>query len=133
MLNTLNGEAVLLNTVEIYCRDRTLDIHREPLFVKKGDAVKASLPKAIGYKYNYIWPVSINFPEGPRLTIGTKACNFLVTSSIRLDNQGNQRSSLGGFTSSFKLFDDQSCSATRIFLDKESVQKALILASDDNA
>ncbi|KAF8976142.1 hypothetical protein BGZ46_008501 [Entomortierella lignicola] len=104
MLNTLNGEAVLLNTVE-----------------------------PVGCRYSNIWPTSINFPEGLRLMIGTKTCNLLVTSSTRLDDRGNQKASLGGITLSFKLLTDNSSSATRIFLDKESVGKALNLASDDKA
>ncbi|KAF8981756.1 hypothetical protein BGZ46_002324 [Entomortierella lignicola] len=134
MLNTINGEAIILNTVEAYCRDRTLDAHREIMIASMGEAVDTSLPDSGLCHYKYIWPRTVYFFENqPRLIVGTKSCNILVTSSLRLDVNGEKRNSLGGTTMSFKLSDDRSSRGIRIFLDEKSIEQAHILATDREA
>ncbi|CAO3565325.1 unnamed protein product [Mortierella alpina] len=127
--NTRNGEAVMINTVEVYGRKITVDAHRERFSVKKGAVSRSSLPPPSPMtRYPLVWPLTIADTEGEKLLLGTHSFNALVTSSLRLDS--SCPASVGGSTSSFKLRDPQESKATRIFLDKESVEKAFALARD---
>jgi hypothetical protein len=65
---------------------------------------------------------------GARLVIGTLSCNALVTSSLHLDLP--EQASVGGTTLSFVLSTADISNATRIFLDQESVNAALVLAAN---
>ncbi|KAG0254873.1 hypothetical protein BG011_005467, partial [Mortierella polycephala] len=131
LLNTSNGQAVIVNTVEVYGRNRRLDVHRERLIPTKGKAVRTSLPPSTGLRYEDVWPLTVRASDGERLVIGTQSCNFLITSSLRLD--GKQPPSLGGSTTLFRLYSESESSATRIFLDEASIKCALALNSDDKA
>ncbi|KAG0379627.1 hypothetical protein BGX24_012416 [Mortierella sp. AD032] len=131
LLNTSNGQAVMANTVEVYGRNRRLDIHREQLIPVKGEAIRTSLPPSTGLRYDDVWPLTITFSDGERLLIGTQSCNILITSSLRLDVK--QLPSLGGSTVLFRLSAESASSATQIFLDQASIKRAFELNSDDKA
>ncbi|KAI9025230.1 hypothetical protein CLU79DRAFT_833881 [Phycomyces nitens] len=80
-----NNEAVLVNTVEIYGRQRSLDVHRERIVNKKGKSASSSLPP-VTTKYHYTWATIMTDSEGDKLTVGTKTLNALITSSLRIDS-----------------------------------------------
>lgn len=61
----------------------------------------------------------------PKLHISSRTCDLLVVSSHRLDRESVN---LGAYTTHFKP-----SSNTRIFLHKESIQKADALFKDDDA
>ncbi|KAF8920907.1 hypothetical protein BGZ58_004266, partial [Dissophora ornata] len=120
LLNTTNGHAVLANTVEVYGRTVMVDAHCEPFGLRKGVAIRTSLPIPSAAYYKDVWPSTMfSATEGERLVIGTQSFDALVTSSIRLDvcDQG----SVGATTGNFKLTNKAESTATRIFLDKESL------------
>jgi hypothetical protein len=50
LLNTSNGQVVVANAVQVYGRNRWLDIHREHLIPTNGEAVHTSLPPSIDVK-----------------------------------------------------------------------------------
>lgn len=124
-----NNEAVLVNTVEIYNRQRTLDVHRETFVNKKGMATLSSLPP-IDTKYYNTWVTIMGDTDGSKLVVGTKTLNALITSSLRIDSV--HQASIGGVISHFDL-DDSTALTTSVFLDNESIEKANILASNPNA
>ncbi|KAG0339319.1 hypothetical protein BG005_003509, partial [Podila minutissima] len=130
-LNTRNGQAVINNTVEVYGRKQSVDAHRERFGAKKGIASKTSLPPATQTRYRDVWPLTLPDSDGERLLLGTHSFNALVTSSLRLDSK--EPASVGGSTSSFRLLDPQDSAATRIYLDKESVEAGLSIAGNKDA
>jgi hypothetical protein len=106
-------------------------VHRERFNTKKGTPTKTSLPPPTKTRYKDVWPLTIQDSEGERLLLGTQSFNALVTSSLRLDSK--EPASLGGATSSFQLRDKQDSAATRIYLDKESVNRAFEIVKNKNA
>ncbi|KAI8599256.1 hypothetical protein EDD21DRAFT_416972 [Dissophora ornata] len=131
LLNCNNGQAVMANTVEVYGKTRSIDAHREPFTVKKGFAIPTSLPSSSNGRHKDVWPLTITAQDGSRLVIGTQSCNALITSSIRLDL--SEQISVGGTTLSFVLSTAEASNATRIFLDKESVNAALAFVVNEKA
>lgn len=131
LLNCNNGQAVIANTIEIYGRTRGVDTHRESFCVRKGVAIPTSLPPSTKTRYTDVWPMTISAQDGARLVIGTQPSNALVTSSLRLDLP--EQASVGGTTLSFVLSTADASNATRIFLDQESVNAALVLAANKKA
>ncbi|KAG1170466.1 hypothetical protein G6F70_009072 [Rhizopus microsporus] len=99
--------SMLVNTVEPYARDPLPDAHYER------SPTKSSFPTEPGI-YGHIRICLLDSPDGKKLVLGTRVCNFLVTSSMRLDvNSCNISPSTTHFTPS-----DES----RIFLDNSSIQ-----------
>ncbi|KAF9995673.1 hypothetical protein BGZ79_010608 [Entomortierella chlamydospora] len=131
LLNTRNGEAVIVNCIEGYGRKKMIDAHHEPFLIKKGVATMTSLPPSEETRYRNVWPLTMNSADGEKMVVGTKSFNGLVTSSLRLDKVDSP--SLGGTTLSFMLNDSTDSQATKIFLDEESVHEALEIANDSNA
>ncbi|KAG0245595.1 hypothetical protein BG011_002754, partial [Mortierella polycephala] len=126
LINTTNGHAVLANTVEVYGRTSMVDAHCEPFGLKKGVAIQTSLPKPSVAYYKDVWPSTMfAATEGERLVIGTQSFDALVTSSIRLDVRG--QGSVGAATRNFQLTNKAEATATRIFLDKESLDMGVAL------
>ncbi|KAF9430532.1 hypothetical protein BGZ94_006327 [Podila epigama] len=128
LINGKNGEAVIANTVEVYGRQTTVDLHREPIGTIKGQPVTTSLPPSINKPYRKVWPCTVQAIDGKRLVIGTKSFDALITSSLRLDSK--LEPCLGASTPTFVLEDKSSSLATKILLDKESLQAGLKMAKD---
>jgi hypothetical protein len=126
-----NGEAVIANTVEVYGRQKTVDIHREPFVVQKGHPVTTSLPPPIKTRYEKVWPVTLPTIDGKRLVIGTNSFDALITSSLRLDTRMDP--SIGASTPSFSLNDSAQSLDTKIFLDKQQLELGLKIAKDKDA
>ncbi|GAN11683.1 hypothetical protein MAM1_0810c11264 [Mucor ambiguus] len=98
-----NSQFLLVNTVEPYGRYVLDDAHHERRFT----------------------PASSTFPTNEtRMATCTRACDLLITSSLRIDQVSVN---LGPETSHFTP-----CSGTRIFLDKKSRQQALDLMTGDH-
>ncbi|KAF9425426.1 hypothetical protein BGZ94_007529 [Podila epigama] len=132
MVNTTNGHAVLVNTVEVYGRTSMVDAHCEPFGLKKGVAIRTSHPRPSAAYYKDVWPSTMSSAtEGERLTIGTQSFDALVTSSIRLDVR--HQGSVGAVTGNFQLTNEAESAATRIFLDKESLDMGVALCRDRKA
>ncbi|GAA5808873.1 hypothetical protein MFLAVUS_002272 [Mucor flavus] len=99
--------SILLNTVEPYSRDPLLDAHYERL-----SADQSSFPETLDI-YGFLSICLIDTQDGKKLIIGTRTCNFLVTSSMRLNfHSVNLGPSTTHFTPTNK---------TRLFLDKASL------------
>ncbi|ORZ23915.1 hypothetical protein BCR41DRAFT_296274, partial [Lobosporangium transversale] len=130
LLNTNNGEAVIVNTVEAYARTLWLDAHHEPLKTSKGIALETSLPGVKGKdRYKGFRPITMNSGDGCQLVIGASFANLLVTSSLRLDNKNvGSACSVGGITASFVISSVKDSQAIRIYLDEESIEAARALA-----
>ncbi|KAG0205354.1 hypothetical protein BGX28_003019 [Mortierella sp. GBA30] len=120
LLNTSNGQAVIANTVEIYGLKEPMDSHPLPLFRP---------PRVMKTRYNDVWPGTIMDKEGPRLVIACEQFTLLVTSSLRLDcpTQG----SVGSATPTFVLPTAQDSLATRIYIDKASLDLGLKIVAQE--
>lgn len=79
LLNTNNGEAIIINTIEIYGDMKSVDIHRA-LSSPSNDLY--AIPSAM---YSDIWPSVYNTRDGRKLTINSHSCSGLATSNLRLD------------------------------------------------
>ncbi|KAG0297813.1 hypothetical protein BGZ96_004743 [Linnemannia gamsii] len=131
LINKKNGQAVIANTVEPYGRQKTVDIHREPFIVQKGQPATTSLPPSIKTPYKKVWPVTVPTIDGKRLIIGTKSFDALITSSLRLDKVAEP--SIGASTPSYVLTDISQSLATTIFLDAEYLDIGLRMAKNKDA
>ncbi|KAG0195839.1 hypothetical protein BGX28_000533, partial [Mortierella sp. GBA30] len=132
LVNTTNGHAVIANTVEVYGRTSMVDAHCEPFGLKKGVAIRTSLPRPSAAYYKDVWPSTmISATEGERLVIGTQSFDALVTSSIRIDVR--DQGSVGATTGNFQLTNNIESKATRIFLDRESLDLGVALCQDRKA
>ncbi|KAF9083191.1 hypothetical protein BGX27_004228, partial [Mortierella sp. AM989] len=135
MLNTRNGQAVLVNTIGVYGRLRSIDIHRESA---RNGTVDTSLPDPTRCFYERVLPLTMGNGAGyekPKLIIGTEMFDGLVTCSTRLDVsfQGECRHAVGPSNDKFVLKTDDDCRDTRIFLDKKCIIDAYKIANDNKA
>ncbi|CDS04530.1 hypothetical protein LRAMOSA07189 [Lichtheimia ramosa] len=117
LLSEKSGHAVLVNTVEVYCRRRSVDIHREM------SNQHGSIPPPSSY-YENVWPCLLNTSDGDKLIIGTQTMNALVTSTIRLDVKEEPKVGPTACTVNMKS------KTIRIFIDHGSWQKAVKLSTN---
>ncbi|KAG2226976.1 hypothetical protein INT45_006383 [Circinella minor] len=94
LLNTSNYQAIMINTVEMYGRTKSVDQHRGSFEKLKRGARPNSLPPPIKTLHPDVWPVSLE-------QHGMEASNALVASSARLDEK--LPVSIGGMTTHFRL------------------------------
>ncbi|KAG0747471.1 hypothetical protein G6F66_002000 [Rhizopus arrhizus] len=106
--------AILLNTIEPYSRDSLLDAHYE----RRSSGSASSFP-SVPSQYGYLSILLLSTADGDKLVIGTRACNFLIISSIRLNKQSV---SLDPVASHF-----MSTKSTKVFLDIHSIDLAMPL------
>lgn len=131
LLNTNNKQAVMVNTVEMYGRTKTVDRHRETFGKLKNGTHTTSLPPPIKIPHPDVWPTLYEKRDGQKLVIGTQVSNALVTSSIRLDEKHDP--SVGGTTVHFQLSTIKDSLACKIFLDTESMNAGLAMINDPSA
>jgi hypothetical protein len=82
--------------------------------------------------YKDVWPSTMfAATEGKRLVIGIQSFDALITSSIRLDVR--DQGSIDAVTNIFQLTSNAEAAATRIFLDKESLEMGITLCQDRKA
>ncbi|KAI7901761.1 uncharacterized protein BX663DRAFT_513961 [Cokeromyces recurvatus] len=128
LCNLLNTDWLMYsNMKQPSGRTKSTDIHRELFGAKKQSSVKTSLPPPIITKYNNIWPTTMHSNDGEKLVIGTLSCNILVTSSIRIDKAEKP---VVGATMHMDLNQRYDSLSISIYLDKQSVDRALALAKD---
>ncbi|SAM03876.1 hypothetical protein [Absidia glauca] len=120
-----NNEAIIVNSVEIYGRDRIMDEHRERSVNMEGVPVPSSLPP-VPSKYHKTWVTMISEAEGKKLVFGTTSWSALVTSSLRIDM--DHPASVGGTTAHFDLDPRENAATTTILLDADSIRMANALA-----
>ncbi|KAF9193909.1 hypothetical protein BGZ51_001895 [Haplosporangium sp. Z 767] len=105
-----------------------MDIHRGDVLLPKR-CINADVFAATNYKPILdVWPTILTAVDGHRLLIGTQTFSALVVSSFR--RYCRELESVGGTTLSFKLTSKKDSNATKIFLDKESVEAGLKFAAD---
>lgn len=107
-----NSQAILVNCLEVYFRVPSLDVHAE----KEATYIESSLPTTSS-QYDSINIVKLKNNNSIKLIIGTEISNFLVTSSIRLDDD-SILPELGPTTANFIVTD-----ATRIYVSEDSIKK----------
>ncbi|KAJ2960877.1 hypothetical protein NQZ79_g3809 [Umbelopsis isabellina] len=117
-----NGNALLVNTVEIYGRTRTVDSHYERFWFSSKQPLKSTLPP-LQSCYKNVWPTNISDADGLKLIIATKTFGALVTSSLRLDDS-TIGAELGPTTSSMNFEKRQLSTTSRIFMNHESLLAA---------
>lgn len=97
--------AIMMNTVEPYGRDAVSEAH----FERRLEGSPSSYPRKEGlYGYLGVFLLPSSESGKKQLVIGTRSCNVLVTSSMRLDISSIN---VGAFTRHFEPSDN-----TRIFL-----------------
>ncbi|SAM05377.1 hypothetical protein [Absidia glauca] len=105
-------DSLFIHSVGPYYRDSSTDAH----FERRLTDSASSFPRESGL-YGYLNVVLLPYTDSvTKLVIGTRTCNMLVTSSLRLDIESVN---MGPGTTHFSP-----TSATRIFLDKESIELA---------
>lgn len=117
LISEKSGHAVLVNTIEAYCRCRSVDIHRE---MSNQDG---SIPPPSSH-YENVWPCVLNTADGEKLTIGTQTMNALVTSTIRLDIKEEPKVGPTTCTANLKS------KVIRVFIDHGSWEKAVKLSTN---
>ncbi|CAO3601382.1 unnamed protein product [Absidia cylindrospora] len=120
-----DSKSLFLNTVEPYGRDSSIDAH----FERRLPGNASSYPTAVG-PYGHltiqVMPGAGGNENAAKLVVGTRTCNFLVTSSLRLDaNSVNMGPSTTHFAPSSAI-------TSRLFLDTSSIQLATALLNDTN-
>ncbi|KAF9414062.1 hypothetical protein BGZ76_004940 [Entomortierella beljakovae] len=124
VVNVRNGQAILINEVEVYGRDGMFDCHKEPTGEQKGLPIKTSIPSTTGEEhYQGVRPVTIRCRDGVRLIIGTTTCGILVTSCTRIDKIFDGSISVGGDTLCFDILESD-VKNIRIYTDKECIKDA---------
>ncbi|KAG0189118.1 hypothetical protein DFQ28_003888 [Apophysomyces sp. BC1034] len=129
--NNITGISVMANTIEMYGRKKAVDAHHESFGNRKGMSIPTSLPPPMQTRYPNVWPFTLNTFDGPKLIIGTLSSNALVTLTTRLDQL--EKPSVGAITVNVQLSHTEHSLSTSIFLDKESVVRALSLAKNIDA
>ncbi|KAI7897136.1 uncharacterized protein EV154DRAFT_400565, partial [Mucor mucedo] len=74
------SKAIVINALEPYSRDTLLDAHHE----RKLFGAATSFPSETN-QYGFLSICQLSISDGLKLTIGSRTCNFLVTSGLRLD------------------------------------------------
>ncbi|ORZ08259.1 hypothetical protein BCR41DRAFT_310176, partial [Lobosporangium transversale] len=59
LYNGSNGQAVMINCIEIYGRKKHIDTHREPFKLLKNQVPQTSIPPFGKTKYDDIWPLTM--------------------------------------------------------------------------
>lgn len=102
--------AVIINALEPYSGDTVLDAHHEE---RRLFGTATSFPSKRN-QYGFLSICQLSTPDGLKLIIGSRTCNFLVTSSLRLDIIS---ASLGPATTHFT----PSQTTSRLFLDVDFI------------
>ncbi|KAF9578001.1 hypothetical protein BGW38_006451 [Lunasporangiospora selenospora] len=129
MINAKTLCGIMINEVEVYCRERTADCHREHSGLIKGTPRDSSMPRTTGEDlYKGVRPVTIPAEmNSKRLVIGTLTCDILVTGCIGFGNGSPPSVSVGGSTVVIEIAKNDT-SNWRIFLDNERVKQARKIA-----
>lgn len=109
-------QAILVNCLEVYSRIPSFDVHAE----KQSPNLINSIPNIFSQR-NDLSIVKLQNDNSSKLVIGTQISNFLVTSSVRID-ESSILPELGPITSHFQV-----TNATRIYLSQDSINKSNLI------
>lgn len=118
LMNVSNGEAILVNTVEMYGGTKPADIHRELPF---SSSMSIFITKPT---YANIWPHIRSTGDGSKRVIVTQTCTALITSIVCLDQ--SEEPKMGPSSCHFAT----SPQHTKIFLDQVNWTKAKKIESN---
>jgi hypothetical protein len=94
LINIRNGNALMADTVQLYGRTKTVDVHREVFGKKNASDIPTSLPPPFKTSHTNVWPATVHHKDGEKLIIGTQRCNildvFAPPSTTRLTIKGNE-------------------------------------------
>ncbi|KAI8365705.1 hypothetical protein BD560DRAFT_401427 [Blakeslea trispora] len=133
IVNNKDNLAVLVNTVEVYGRNKSSDAHHERYFnMSSSGLLNSTLPPVIT-RYKNFWVTTSIQDNSTKLLFASKTFNALVTSSYRLD--GNHDAEVGPSTTHFRLdmmplFEN--AVSTQIYVDKDSWSEAMELATNED-
>lgn len=117
------NEALLVNGIESYSRSPSVDVHCEQFL---GIGLHSSVPNLTSSYPNELRFTTVNEDDSKKLIIGSRSANFLIISSIRIDQL--VKPEVGLTTMNF-IPSNQ----TSIYLDDNSVKKSnSITAEGDN-
>ncbi|KAK3818637.1 MAG: hypothetical protein J3Q66DRAFT_282070 [Benniella sp.] len=124
LYNAKTGKGILINEVEVYGRGRMEDCHREQSGIVKDVPKQTSVPSTVGDDhYEGVRPVTLPAKDCRRLVIGTKTCDVLVTSCLRLGIRDKAPVSVGADTLNFEIPESE-VEHIRIFLDCKQAEVA---------
>jgi hypothetical protein len=113
-----------VNEVETYGRGRLVDCHQEQTGIVKQVSRSNSVPSTVGKDfYEDVHLTTIPAKDGARLQIGTKTCDVLVSSCIRLDSTSKAAISVGGDILNFDI-QESDVLDIRIFVDSQQARAA---------
>ncbi|KAG2203013.1 hypothetical protein INT47_013229 [Mucor saturninus] len=114
-----NEQLLLINSLEVYSRYKSLDVHYERFSPQD----QVSTPTVNSTYKNLLSTVIMNHDSSRKLVIGTTKFNALVVSSIRLD--GAFKPEVGAST--FSFFPS---GKTKVFVSEDSMKKAGRILAD---
>ncbi|CEI92663.1 hypothetical protein RMCBS344292_06918 [Rhizopus microsporus] len=117
-MNVGNGEAILVDTMEVYGGTKSTDIHRELPFSSNMTIFTTKL------MYANIWPYNRSTRDSSKIVIVTRTCMALITSIVRLDQ--SEVPKVGPSSCHFAM----SPQYTKIFIDQVSWTKAKKIESN---
>ena len=129
LVNRMTGEALLINTIEVYGRFRTIDSHYERFNMKKNMLPPNSLPPN-NARYKNVCFTTVRDPDGVKLLVGTKTFNGLITSSTRIDKE--LLPEVGPTTSNF-ILNREDAGMIEIYIEETAWYDAKKLAEDESA
>lgn len=129
VVNKTVGETLLINTIEVYGRFRTVDSHFERFNMKKNMFPPSSLPPT-NCRYKNVCLTTIKDSDGVKLVVGTKVFDGLVASSIRVDKE--LLPEVGPTTSNF-LLDKDDAKMVEIYVEETAWLEAKAIAENETA
>ncbi|KAI9260386.1 hypothetical protein EDC94DRAFT_674112, partial [Helicostylum pulchrum] len=131
IVNNNDNTAALINMVEVYGRNKSVDAHHERYMDNSKTGIQVSTLPPVVTKYKNFWATTTIQDNSVKLHFASKTFNALVTSSYRMD--GKHEAEVGLSTTSFRL-DNMSTfrnSATsQIYIDLASWNKALTVLKE---
>ncbi|KAI9033969.1 hypothetical protein CLU79DRAFT_726479 [Phycomyces nitens] len=126
LLESETGQAMLVNSIEVYGRTISQDVHHERFLSKDETILPSSLPP-----FDSIYPnVCVSYPmyaKNRSLVIGTKTFGGYITSGVMLN--GKSKPELGPSFSQFVLTKNLAHNI-KIYISKKSFEDAQIIANN---
>ncbi|GAA5803583.1 hypothetical protein HPULCUR_009066 [Helicostylum pulchrum] len=131
IVNNNDNTAALINMVEVYGRNKSVDAHHERYMDNSKTGIQVSTLPPVVTKYKNFWATTTIQDNSVKLHFASKTFNALVTSSYRMD--GKHEAEVGLSTTSFRL-DNMStfrnAATSQIYIDLASWNKALTVLKE---
>ncbi|GAA5809700.1 hypothetical protein MFLAVUS_003113 [Mucor flavus] len=131
IINHNDNTAALVNMVEVYGRQRSVDDHHERYSINNKTGIQVTTLPSIITKYKNFWATTTIQDNSVKLNFASKTFNALATSSYRMD--GKHEAEVGPSTTSFCLENMsafENAATSQIYLDLECWNKAPKLAEN---